>query len=228
MSYQSLAFFTGLFGSIHCVAMCGPLVMAMPFGQNIWVGMIQKIVYQLGRILTYSALGFAAGSIGNAIQILGAQRALSFISGVLLLLIAFNHFSFGSWRPASQFYQKAFTPIARFMGQWMSRPYGGLVAGVLHGLIPCGMVYMAIIGSLNSGSPLAGSEFMFFFGLGTTPLLMLSSLIPILLRKMKAFSLLIPTLYIIAGTLLISRSLNLNIRYLSIPVQTETGVPVCN
>lgn len=227
MSYQSLAFFTGLLGSLHCIVMCGPLVMSIPFQGDVWFSLMQKIIYQFGRILTYSILGFLAGSLGSLFNILGLQQFLSLTSGILLVVIAFFHFS-GKKAGNNKFYQKIFSPLASLMGRWMSKPYGGLFAGILHGLIPCGMVYMAIAGSLNTGSSLSGSEFMFYFGLGTTPLLLLASVIPVFLRKFKAPRLLIPIMFLIAGSLLISRSLNLNVPYLSSPVIENNEAPVCN
>ncbi len=228
MNYQYLAFFTGLFGSLHCVAMCGPLVMAIPFQGNVWFSLAQKIIYQLGRILTYAGLGFLAGSVGGLFNILGLQQALSFVSGSVLLIIAFYHFSGRAAGGSGKLYQKIFSPLATFMGRWMSRPYGGLFAGMLHGLIPCGMVYMAIAGSLNTGSAFSGSEFMLYFGLGTTPLLMLTSVLPVLLRRFRAPRLIIPALFFVAGAFLIGRSLNLNIPYISSPVMSNKEVPICN
>ncbi|MEJ7693116.1 sulfite exporter TauE/SafE family protein [Daejeonella sp.] len=228
MSYQSLAFFTGLFGSLHCVAMCGPLVVAIPFPGGAWYSLVQKIIYQLGRILTYSFLGFIAGSLGSLFNILGLQQALSFVSGSILLIIAFYHFSGHTSVRTNKFYQKVFTPLAKFMGTWMSKPYGGFFAGLLHGLIPCGMVYMAIAGSLNTGSSFSGSEFMFYFGLGTTPLLLLSSMIALVLKKFRAPRLMIPALFLIAGSFLIVRSLNVHIPFVTSPVSTNTEVSICN
>ncbi len=227
MNYQSLAFFTGLFGSLHCVAMCGPLVMSVPFPGNVWFSLLQKIIYQLGRILTYALIGFAAGSVGSLFNILGLQQSLSFVSGILLIIIAAYHFA-GRKTTSSKTYLKLIGPLMSFMGRWMSKPYGGLIAGSLHGLIPCGMVYMALAGSLNTGSAYAGSEFMFYFGLGTTPLLMLTSFIPIVLRRFRAPRLMIPALFLVAGILLVNRSLNLQIPYLSSPVISSKDAPICN
>ncbi|MES2872849.1 MAG: sulfite exporter TauE/SafE family protein [Bacteroidota bacterium] len=227
MNYQSLAFFTGLFGSLHCVVMCGPLVMSVPFTGSIWFSLLQKFIYQIGRILTYSLLGFVAGSVGSLFNILGLQQILSFVSGVLLILIAIYHFS-GNKRTPNKTYLKLIGPLAKFLGRWMSKPYGGFVAGSLHGFIPCGMVYMAVAASLNTGSAFAGSEFMLYFGLGTTPLLMLTTFIPVVVRRFRAPQVLIPALFLVAGILLITRSLNLQIPYVSAPVLSTTEAPVCN
>lgn len=227
MTYQSLAFFTGLLGSLHCVAMCGPLVMSIPFAGNVWFSLLQKFIYQFGRILTYAIIGFAAGSVGSLFNILGLQQALSFVSGVLLLATAAYHFS-GRRGASNKTYLKLIGPLMAFMGRWMSKPYGGFVAGSLHGLIPCGMVYMAVAGSLNTGSAYAGSEFMLYFGLGTTPLLMLTSIIPVVFRRFRAPRLMIPALFLLAGVLLVGRSLNMQIPYISSPVISNNEAPICN
>ncbi|HCN84487.1 MAG TPA: hypothetical protein DIT07_12825 [Sphingobacteriaceae bacterium] len=113
------------------------------------------------------------------------------------------------------------------MGRWFSKPYGGIVAGALHGLIPCGMVYLAITASLNTTAAIPGARFMFFFGLGTTPLLFLASLAPLVLRKISIPKLMFPALFFVAGALLLSRGLNLNIPYISMPVMTNDAVSVC-
>lgn len=220
MNYQSLAFFTGFFGSLHCIVMCGPLVMAMPFRGNAWHSAFQKLIYQFGRIFTYAILGLLAGSLGSVFNILGLQQAISFVSGIILLLIAYYQFT-GKTGISTKPYQTFITPLLTLLGRLMGKSYGGLFAGMLHGLIPCGMVYMAIAGSLNVGSALKGSEFMLYFGLGTTPLLMLSSFIPLALRRFRTPRLLIASLFAIGGLFLIVRSLNLDIPFVSSPVLTK-------
>lgn len=228
MSYEALAFLTGLFGGLHCIVMCGPLVMALPLSENAWwFNLTQRLFYQFGRILTYSVFGFLAGFIGTGFNILGLQQTLSLTTGLFLIIIALFHFSGKKTNRFTSFQIRMVAPIASLMGKWLSKPYGGLFAGTLHGLLPCGMVYMAIAASLNAGSPVAGGKFMFFFGLGTTPLLLLASVTPILFRKFKAPGLLIPSLFLIAGLFLISRGLNLDIPYLSSPVVKDDSVSIC-
>lgn len=228
MSNEKLAFFIGLFGSLHCMVMCGPLVMSLPFaGRNFWYALIQKILYQSGRILTYSILGYAAGAIGRGFDILHLQQLLSITTGVLLIGIAFYHF-FGKGRNgAGRLYIAFITPLASQMANWLSKPYGGLFAGTLHGLIPCGMVYMAIAGSLNTASAVSGAKFMLYFGLGTTPLLVLASFVPLALRKIGIPKMMFPILFFVSGALLLSRGLNLDIPYISMPVIGQETVPFC-
>lgn len=225
MNYTSLAFFMGLFGSLHCVAMCGPLVMALPVGgSSWWYNLMQRFLYQFGRICTYSVFGLFFGFIGNGFNILGLQQVLSLVTGAILITLALVHFSGNKITRFSNFQVKMVAPIATLMGRWLSKPYGGLFAGTLHGLLPCGMVYMAIAASLNAGSPIEGSKFMFFFGLGTTPLLVLASVIPLFLRKFKVPALLIPALFLVAGAFLVTRGMNMNIPYISSPVLPDQTI----
>jgi sulfite exporter TauE/SafE len=222
MSNESLAFFTGLLGSLHCAAMCGPLVMSLPLsGTNWWFNLLQRLLYQSGRILTYSIFGLISGILGSGMNVLGLQQSLALISGFLLISIAVFHFSGIKTSRFNLIQAKMLSPIAKHIGQWLSKPYGGLFAGALHGLIPCGMVYMAVAASLNTASPTAGAEFMFFFGLGTTPLLLLASLAPLFLRKFKAPRLMLPVVFFIAGAFLIIRGLNVDVPFISMPVNTD-------
>ena len=228
MNTASVAFLMGLFGGLHCIVMCGPLVMSLPLSEKSrWISLVQRLLYQFGRILTYAAFGFLAGFIGSGFNILGLQQILSLTTGVILILIAFFHFGGKKSNRFTRLQTKMVAPIATQMGKWLSKPYGGLFAGALHGLLPCGMVYMAIAASLNAGTPIEGSKFMFFFGLGTTPLLLLASLSPLFIRKFRAPKLLIPVLFLIAGFFLIARGSNLNIPHITSPVVTDNSVPVC-
>ena len=72
-----IAFLLGLLGSLHCAAMCGPLLLALPAapggaGQFI----AGRVIYQLGRLVTYGLLGMAAGFVGQSIFFAGLQRWL--------------------------------------------------------------------------------------------------------------------------------------------------------
>ncbi|HEY0899522.1 MAG TPA: sulfite exporter TauE/SafE family protein, partial [Sphingobacteriaceae bacterium] len=200
MSWIALAFFTGLFGSLHCVAMCGPLVMAMPFQNTSALSLLlQRLLYQVGRISVYSIFGLLAGFIGSGFDMMGLQQALSLITGIILLFIAGFHF-FGKQNQKLQNIQsRMVAPLVNLMAKHLSKPYGGLFAGALNGLLPCGMVYVALAGSLNANSILAGGQFMFFFGLGTTPLMLLASFAPLLFKRRLNVPLITPYLFLITA-----------------------------
>lgn len=219
MSSEALGFFIGLFGSLHCASMCGPLVMALPLaGMAWWLVILQRALYQLGRILTYAILGIFVGFAGRGLHILGLQQVLSFITGFFLIAIALYHFS-NERVEFGRLHMLIVTPIASLIGKWLAKPFGGLFAGMLHGLLPCGMVYMALAGSLSTASALTGSKFMFFFGLGTTPLLLIVSLLPMAFKRFKAPAAMLPVLYAVAGMFMLARGFNMDIPFVAEPVK---------
>jgi uncharacterized protein len=215
MSWTALAFFTGLFGSLHCVAMCGPLAMAMPFRHTDPFSLIlQRLLYQIGRIAVYSFLGLVAGLIGSGFNILGMQQALSLTTGVAMLMIAGSHFLGKKHLKLNRLLSRMVTPLVNLMSRYLSRPYGGLFAGALNGVLPCAMVYAALAGSLNADSVADGTRFMFFFGLGTTPLMLLASFAPLLFRRRLNIPRITPYLLLITAIWLIGRGSNLHLTHL--------------
>ena len=222
MRYEALAFFTGLFGSLHCVAMCGPLILAMPFsGESIWISIFQRLLYQSGRILMYGVLGLAIGFIGTGFSFLGFQQTLSLITGVLLVMAGINYFVKKNKNSKNAISSKIINRLSTLLGKYFSKPYGGFVAGAINGILPCGVTYIALAQAINLNSPFESGKFMLFFGLGTLPLLALTALSPLFFRKFKTPAKLIPFLFLIAGSFLIVRGLNLHIPYVSHAVKPE-------
>lgn len=217
MSYTYFAFYMGLFGSIHCAVMCGPLIFAIEGRQELaWRTFLNKILYQFGRILTYGSLGFLLGTIGTIAQIQGWQRTLSWITGILLVLIALFQLIGKNNRAVIRLQTRAVQPLAGFLSRWLYRPGGSFFAGILNGLLPCGMVYMALISAMNADSPQQSFLFMLCFGLGTIPLLFLFSFFGNFSKFFKiGFSKWMPLFYLLLGIWFILRGANLNIPYLS-------------
>lgn len=225
MSYQALAFYTGLFGSLHCVAMCGPLILALPFsGQSIWVSVLQRLVYQLGRIMMYGILGLLIGSIGTGFALLGLQQILSFITGAFLFISGINHFLANKNKRSNRFSAKVLNYITPLLGKHISKPYGSFVAGSLNGILPCGVTYIALAQAVNLNTAVEAGEFMVFFGLGTIPLLFLTAISPLFFRRFKAPAYLVPVLFLIAGSFLMTRGLNIDLPYVSHAVSTNSAV----
>jgi len=218
MTYHHLAFFMGLFGSVHCAAMCGPLLLALGGSRFFsWGVLFAKLLYQSGRILTYGLLGLLLGLFGNIAGVQGWQQGFSICIGVLLVAVGlFSVFGKRS-RAFAGFQAKAVRPFARLMGRWLYRPGGAFVAGVLNGMLPCGMVYMAIASAMNADSPVGGFLFMVLFGLGTLPLLLAFSFAGSFPRSVlkRGFSRIVPLLYVLMGVWFILRGANLDIPYLS-------------
>jgi hypothetical protein len=215
MSIELLAFFTGLFGSVHCVSMCGPLILALPFsGQSLWASVLQRLLYQAGRILMYGFLGLILGLVGQGFNLLGLQQALSLVTGFLLVLAGVSYFIKRN-KPNTTATFKPLSLLTKALGKYMNKPYGGFIAGGLNGLLPCGVVYIALAQSVNLTTPVESIKFMLLFGLGTLPLLLITIMSPLFFRRFKAPGMLIPLLFIVAGSFLLMRGLNLDVPFVS-------------
>ena len=82
------AFLIGLFGSFHCIGMCGPIALALPVSQNNKVGLVLgRVLYNVGRAITYSAIGLVFGLLGQSLSLAGFQQSVSIVAGVLILLM---------------------------------------------------------------------------------------------------------------------------------------------
>lgn len=218
MTYHYLAFFMGLFGSIHCAVMCGPLLFALNSQMKLsWKAVLNRILYQSARILTYGLLGFFLGMLGNIATVQGWQKGFSITVGSILMIIS-AFYLFGKKTSAlARFQTKAIQPFTKYMGKWLYRPGGSLVAGMLNGILPCGMVYMALASAMNADSIVNCVLFMVLFGLGTLPLLFLFSFAGSFSKSIfrRGFNRLVPFLYLLMGAWFILRGANLDIPYLS-------------
>jgi len=225
MNSLPLAFLLGLMGSLHCAVMCGPLMLSLPLPKqdhagsifSRWAPLGQLILYQLGRIFTYTILGILVGTVGNSITVYLSQEAFSFGLGLLLVLFTVLHFVGRRLTVFQNFQLKLITPISSLMGKLYGMPFWGLFAGMLNGLIPCGMVYLALATALSSNSIQNSAMFMALFGLGTTPLMLGVSLGGIYLKKYIRFNSvqLIPWFTLFLGALFIMRSASIGIPFLS-------------
>lgn len=164
----------GLAGSFHCVGMCGPLALSLPFrGQSFAERLVQIIQYNLGRAATYSLMGLLAGAIGSSTRILGFQKYLSVGLGIGILLFLFLPTLFR--RGNIHFRLPGYERVQMAIGKRLqSAPvwYSFFGIGMLNGLLPCGLVYLGLAAAMATGTMLSGAGLMFFFGLGTFPLMM--------------------------------------------------------
>lgn len=170
------AILLGLTGSLHCVGMCAPLTFAFMQGQSF---KRKLFFYQLGRILTYTFLGLTVGYIGQVLVFSNWQSYTAFFLGVTLLLVglfSLNLDSLTNKLSPLKWFSEKLTPL---MGKFLfdEKPYRLFFAGVLNGLLPCGLVYFALMGAVAAGDMLGGGIFMTGFGLGTLPMLLLSVLL---------------------------------------------------
>lgn len=230
MSYHALAFFMGVFGSLHCVAMCGPLVLALSTGKPgvPWRAVVNKIGYQAGRITMYALLGLAMGGIGHLFEIKGWQQGITLTTGLLLIGMGLFSLLGKRFRGLANLQQRLVVPLTRWIGYWLYRPGGHVVVGMLNGLLPCGMVYMALAAALSADSVGGGGMFMLLFGLGTWPAMLSVSLLGnfVKTRIRVNFAFWLPMIFLLMGGWFLLRGANLNVPYLS-PLIYPKGAIIC-
>ena len=210
------AFALGMLGSLHCVAMCGPLMIALPAPAG-GVGRLVtgRLLYQLGRVLTYALLGVLAGLFGRSLFLIGLQRWLSILLGVAVLAGFLLSKKVALSAPVVRLVNRLKQAMSRQFQQRSVRSH--VLLGMLNGLLPCGLVYVALAGAAAVGTIGGSVGYMALFGLGTLlPMWSLSlggKAIPAAwrwqLRK------LIPFGVCALATLLILRGMALGIPYLS-------------
>lgn len=206
-----LAFSLGLMSSLHCVGMCGPIALALPVHQRSKLGKLAGVLlYNIGRASTYAFLGFLLGFVGNALNLAGLQRSLSIGTGVVMLAaVAYSSQWLDQLSPPS-FLQKGVSHVKKKLSTLLqNRSFSALfLLGILNGLLPCGLVYMSLISSVATGSPVEGTLFMAMFGIGTLPAMsavaFVKNLISITLRNrarrlMPAFVAVVAVLLILRG-----------------------------
>lgn len=214
------AFIVGIFGSLHCIGMCGPITLALPgFKNNLPMVLSSRVLYNLGRTATYALMGAVIGLAGAGLSLAGAQQWLSIGSGIVLILIVLIPASIPSR-------VQLLKPAYHFTG-WLKSKFGLLLKsdsvmsvfliGILNGFLPCGLVYVALAGALATGSLIEGTLYMTFFGLGTVPLMFAFSIFGqfVGVSVRRKFSKLIPIFIIMLGILFILRGMNLGIPYIS-------------
>jgi len=226
MSSNAIAFFIGLFGSVHCIGMCGPLAFAVPSSQNKWWLIVaDKVLYNIGRIITYSFLGLIIGIIGRQLWLSGLQQGVSLASGLLIIMAGFSRL-FKIRLKDNKVMAMILSPVNGLLSYALQHRAGHLLVGILNGFLPCGFVYLALVGAINTSSPLASARFMFFFGAGTFPLMLLATVSsgfagPVFRRRINKV---MPYLMVCLGFWFILRGINLNIPYLSPAIQSGTTI----
>lgn len=223
----SSGFAIGLIGNIHCIAMCGPLALSLPIqGYSNLKKMALITYYNLGRACSYTILGLIFGLIGNSFSLFGLQQTLSIVAGIVLLLLSFTHFFSNTNVKIIQQYKHVVQKLLFQKLQHQSSATSFVTIGFLNGLLPCGLVYIAITTALAMGNVFYSMLVMFSFGVGTFPLMLSLMLfgnnIPVGLRlKLKKIT---PIFVSIIACLLIIRGLNLNIPFVSPYMQGEAKI----
>lgn len=218
-------FSIGILGSLHCIGMCGPIALSLPVHQMPAAQKYSNILlYNTGRAITYALMGAVLGLLGSSFQLFGLQQILSITGGVLILMTALIYYFKPGWLAGGKWGAK----ISSLLGQQMrkEKSYSTfLTIGMLNGFLPCGLVYMALISAFATGTVWQGSLLMFFFGLGTLPLM---SILMISGKWLKSstknlFKKIVPVWIVAMAVVMILRGMNLGIPYISPAFNTDTN-----
>jgi len=155
-------FLFGLVSGLHCVQMCGPIVLVIGRSRRAQLG------YHAGRILTYMALGALAGAAGGGLGVLGRMAGLAetarIVAGAAMIVAGVVMIGFVrrpnlvTIRPAG---------LIRRAGRLLAAPRGKFGVGLLLGFLPCGLIYAALLKAMDSATAASGAATMLVFGLGT-------------------------------------------------------------
>lgn len=207
VSYIAL-FTIGVLTSLHCVGMCGGIMMS----QSITSQMVPEknkfkpgLMYNLGRLISYTILGGIVGGIGEVFTLsFGAQGLIAIIAGIFMVIMGLNLYGFKAFRKFS-----VKLPWNGCNSQKKSR--NPLIVGLLNGFMPCGPLQTMQLYALASGSVIAGATSMFFFSLGTIPLMLGFGVIANLLSQKNSNRLVkySGAIIIVLGIIMANRGLSL-------------------
>ena len=215
MSY-GLMLVVGLATSLHCVAMCGGISLSQSVnravaGQASVLGRVRPgLLYNAGRVLSYTIVGGAAGALGSAVSFSGAARSvLIAVVGLFMVLLGFNQLGLFPWlRRITPRLPRAFSRAVAGAGNGR----GPFVVGLLNGFLPCGPLQSMQVYALGTGSFLAGALSMLLFSLGTVPLVLgLGALGSLLTRRFSERLVKVGALLVmLLGAAMVVRAANLS------------------
>lgn len=177
MGYGML-FLIGLLTSVHCIAMCGGInlsqCMSIPKGSAkaqdglgyLWPSML----YNLGRVISYTVVGGIVGAVGSIISFNGSLKGIVQIAaGIFMVIMGFSMLQiFPELRKLVPRMPQVIAKKIYSKKESSNRPF---YVGLLNGLMPCGPLQAMQLYALSTGSPLKGALAMFLFSLGTVPLM---------------------------------------------------------
>ncbi|MCW3092155.1 MAG: sulfite exporter TauE/SafE family protein [Ferruginibacter sp.] len=224
----------GMLGSFHCIGMCGPLAFSLPLSSSSdFAKFTGSLLYNVGRVVTYSCLGLLFGLAGKSFSLFGMQQWLSVIAGAAILLFIFIPAKWMARMGTNNLISRYLFAVRSALGKlFLQRNYRSLFAiGLLNGLLPCGLIYMAVAGAIATADPFKSAFFMAAFGLGTLPVMwsvsFFGNYMGISIRKKIRSS--YPVMMALMACLLIVRGMGLGIPYLSPSTNKKTPeVQICH
>lgn len=196
LSVPLAVFVASILGSTHCVTMCGPIAITVNNSSG------YMSLYHIGRLISYLTLGTLAGLLGEAFL----SNNFPLISTISIALISiffiYTGYKLVIGKPLEFLPSKTIASLISKPAKWslsQRRPVKSLTLGIVNGFLPCGWVYIFVIGAVATKSPLYSAGILFIFWLGTVPAL---SAFPYVYKK--TFKRAPRRLTIAAGVLLIA------------------------
>jgi sulfite exporter TauE/SafE len=205
--------------------MCGPIAFILPVDKSSkFQTFIGSGLYHTGRLLSYGMIGLLFGLVGKGLYLAGFQQRLSILIGLLMILLVLIPSRILNRFPISRPVYGVVSQIKSKMGLYLNKrsKKSLFFIGLFNGFLPCGLVYMALLGSVSTGELMDGSLYMIAFGIGTIPMMTsaiyLGNFLKLSVRNkiQKA----IPIFVIIIGLMFILRGMGLGIPYVS-PSDTQ-------
>lgn len=176
----AILFVVGVLTSIHCVGMCGGIMLSQSLSRESnskFQALIPSILYNLGRVVSYTILGGMIGALGSVFSLsITAKAALQMFAGIFMIIMGFNMTGFSVFRKLSIKLPISACKIKNKSGS----PF---VVGVLNGFMPCGPLQTMQLFALGTGSAFKGALSMFMFSVGTVPLMLTFGAVSGLLSK---------------------------------------------
>jgi sulfite exporter TauE/SafE len=175
-----LIFTAGVMGSMHCLGMCGgfPIAISSVPKKCRFSKVSNHLLYNIGRVFTYTFLGIVVGYLGLRIEKLGAfvsgQVIFSSLVGIFMIYLGLQITGLIGERNIP-----GFTPfydlLKKIMATFLTHGEisGSFYLGIFNGFLPCPLVYGFLLAATASGSPINGALVMLSFGLGTIPTMFL-------------------------------------------------------
>jgi len=216
----------GFFGSLHCIRMCGPIAIALPYPPtDAKYFILGRLFYNLGRLVTYSFIDAIFGLLGSRLIISGFQQVTTIFLGVIILIVTFAPNYYKNLVFDHRLVQFISLPLKQSISKLFKQgtiPSMFLI-GLLNGFLPCGLVYVGIAGAISLGDAISGMVFMTLFGLGTFPTMLTATIFGKLLnlRIRNKFSKAVPYLASLLAILFILRGMSLGIPYISPEISAQ-------
>lgn len=201
------ALIIGFAGSLHCLGMCSPLAMAVTNMSSAIV--VNRLLYNLGRVFTYGFLGCLIATVGMPFSLMKYQNVLSILLGISLLVIGFAGLSAIRIPIITQALARFSLLLKKLFAKFIQRKKFGstFILGAVNGLLPCGLSFLALTYCITLADAYDGFAFMVWFGIGTLPVML--GLTSVFVGVVKRFHVNVKAvttgLLILSGLILIAR-----------------------